>query len=108
VEGPAASLNQNLGDEQPHAAALMLTGQDILDSFERLSEVRNPILRDADTGIADHDFQASFWRTRHDADASPLRRELHSIAQEVDQHLLEATATPGQNGQQPSSRQPFA
>jgi hypothetical protein len=72
----------------------MPTGSDILDPFERLAEVRNSILRDADAGVADHDFQASVCRTRRDADASALRRELHGITQEIDQHLLETAAIP--------------
>jgi hypothetical protein len=34
------SLHQGLGDEQPHAAALMTAGQDVLDPAEWLAEIR--------------------------------------------------------------------
>jgi hypothetical protein len=33
-------LHQGLGDEQPHAAALMTAGQDFLDPAEWLAEIR--------------------------------------------------------------------
>ena len=46
--------------------------------------------KDADHGVADHDFQASGCHAGCDMDASALRRELRGFAQQVDQHLFEA------------------
>ena len=49
--------------------------------------------KDADHGVADHDFQASACHAGCDTDASALRRELRGFAQQVDQHLFEAAVT---------------
>src|SRR4051794_12187642 len=89
-ESAAVPLDQSLGDEQPHAAAVMSSRQDILDLDEGPAKLCDPFLGDPDAGVGDHDPDSPVADAHADRDAATLGSELDGVADQVDQHLPEA------------------
>src|SRR3954469_22781574 len=88
-ESAAVPLDQGLGDEQPHAAAVMPPRQDILDLDEGAAKVCDPFLGYPDAGVGDDDLNGPVADAHADRDAAALGGELDGIADQVDQHLPE-------------------
>ena len=71
-------------------------GELALDLLERLAEVLQRLLRDADAGVLDGDVDVAADDARAHRDAAAVRRELHRVGQQIDDDLLDDAAVGAQ------------
>src|SRR5690606_33521196 len=94
-ERAAVQLDKRFRDGKTEARSAARFGELVFHLLERASELLEVTLWDADAGIGDrqpHALSVAGCRYRH---ATAGRRELHRVAQEVYEHLLERPIVAG-------------
>ena len=94
-DGTAVHLDDVPHDREPQTEPAGLAGGPSLALPEALEDIRQEVRTDADTGIADDDFDVRVHPLQSHVDATALRRELHRIGQQVPHDLLQAIGIAG-------------
>ncbi len=96
AHGAAMQFGQRLGDRQAQTRAAMDLGELAFHLLERLAEILQRLLRDADAGVLDRDVDVAADDARPHRDAPAVGRELHRIGQQIDDDLLDRAAVGAQ------------